>query len=113
MMKKQILLFLTVLLFGVSASVQAQKSYSVYGIGFYNLENLFDTCHDAGKNDYEFLPDGANRWTSKKYVNKLRNMSRVLSEMGTDRLSQGCAAIGVAEVENSKCLADLCQQEPR
>ena len=29
-----------------------------------------------------------------------------------DRLSQGCAAIGVAEVENAKCLADLCQQEP-
>ena len=25
----------------------------------YNLENLFDTIHDAGKNDYEFLPDGS------------------------------------------------------
>ena len=22
----------------------------------YNVENLFDTCHDAGFDDYEFLP---------------------------------------------------------
>ena len=27
-------------------------------IAFYNLENLFDTIHDEGKNDYEYLPDG-------------------------------------------------------
>lgn len=29
----------------------------MYAIGFYNLENLFDTQHDEGKNDYEYLPD--------------------------------------------------------
>ena len=43
-----------------SMPVQAGKSYV---IGFYNLENLFDTFHDEGKNDYEYLPDGANQWT--------------------------------------------------
>jgi len=33
--------------------------------------------------------------------------------MGTDRLPMvGCAAIGVSEVENDKCLEDLCNQEP-
>jgi hypothetical protein len=33
--------------------------------------------------------------------------------MGTDKLPKiGCAAIGVAEVENAKCLEDLCNQEP-
>ena len=49
-----------------------------------------------------------------KYTNKLRNMARVLSEMGTDMLpaSVGCAFIGVSEVENAKCLTDLCAQEP-
>ena len=30
---------------------QAQKKFSVYGVAFYNQENLFDTCHDEGKND--------------------------------------------------------------
>ena len=39
-------------------------------IAFYNLENLFDTIHDEGKNDYEYLPDGGMKWTSYKYENK-------------------------------------------
>lgn len=101
-----------VLLLGMSVS-HARKELSVYGVGFYNLENLFDTCHDAGKNDYEYLPDGANHWTSQKYTHKLRNLARVLSDMGTDKLpGVGCAVIGVAEVENASCLTDLCNQEP-
>ena len=33
-------------------------------------------------------------------------------EMGTDKIPIGCAAIGVSEVENAKCLTDLCEQEP-
>ena len=94
---------------GVNAK---ERKYALYGIGFYNLENLFDTCHDEGKNDYEYLPDGRNKWTGLKYSHKLRNMARVLAEMGTERLPMGCAAIGVSEVENAKCLTDLCDQEP-
>ena len=88
-----------------------KKGQNIYGIGFYNLENLFDTCHDEGKNDYEFLAEGSYKWTGEKYRNKLHNMARVLSDMGTDKLPEvGCAAIGVAEVENAKCLTDLCNQ---
>ena len=93
--------------------MQAQgRKLSAYAIGFYNLENLFDTEHDEGHNDYEYLPDGRNKWTDMKYSHKLRNMARVLSEMGTDKLPYGCAAIGVSEVENARCLTDLCNQEP-
>ncbi len=110
---KKIMFFMALTLLLMAGASQAQKKFSVYGVGFYNLENLFDTCHDAGKNDYEYLPDGANRWTGLKYSNKLKNMARVLSEMGTDKLPGiGCAAIGVSEVENAKCLEDLCNQEP-
>lgn len=111
-MKKYMTLLALVLLLGMSVS-HARKELSVYGVGFYNLENLFDTCHDAGKNDYEYLPDGANHWTSQKYTHKLRNLARVLADMGTDKLpGVGCAVIGVAEVENAGCLTDLCNQEP-
>ena len=111
-MKKYMVFLALVLLLMANAS-RAQKKFSVYGVGFYNLENLFDTCHDAGKNDYEYLPDGTNKWTGLKYSNKLKNMARVLAEMGTDKLpGVGCAAIGVSEVENAKCLTDLCNQEP-
>ncbi len=101
------------LLVGTMNGWSQDKKFSVYAIGFYNLENLFDTCHDEGHNDYEYLPEGRNKWSGMKYTNKLRNMARVLAEMGTDRLPMvGCAAIGVSEVENAKCLTDLCDQEP-
>lgn len=113
-MKKLSILMALALLLGVVSAQAQQKKYSVYAVGFYNLENLFDTCHDEGHNDYEYLPDGRNKWTGMKYTHKLRNMARVLSEMGTDMLpaSVGCAFIGVSEVENAKCLTDLCAQEP-
>lgn len=111
-MKKYMALLALTLLVGMSAC-NARKNQMMYGVGFYNLENLFDTCHDAGKNDYEFLPDGSYQWTGQKYAHKLHNLAKVLAEMGTDKLPDvGCAAIGVAEVENAGCLADLCNQEP-
>ena len=105
------ILFLVFLMLSIAA--QGQKKYSVYAIGFYNLENLFDTIHDPGKNDYEYLPDGTNKWNGIKYEHKLANMSKVLSEMGTDMLpGVGCAAIGVSEVENANALNDLVSQKP-
>ena len=111
-MKRLNWLLLLVLCF-TALNVSAQKKYSVYGVGFYNLENLFDTCHDEGKRDYEFLPNGSYRWNGRKYTHKLRNMARVLADMGSDVLPNiGCAAIGVSEIENSKALDDLVAQEP-
>ena len=79
-------------------------------IAFYNLENLFDTIHDEGKNDYEYLPDGGNKWTSYKYENKVKNMAYAVSQLGTDYDPRGAACIGVAEVENIGCLNDLCAE---
>ena len=46
-MRKLLLVLFCAVLFGTSAS--AQKKFSVYAIGFYNVENLFDTTHDEGK----------------------------------------------------------------
>lgn len=96
--------------FFTTASAQ-EKRYEVYSVGFYNLENLFDTIHDPGKNDYEFLPDGTNKWGTLKYTNKLKNMATVLNEMGTDVVPVGMAAVGVSEIENSRVLADLVNHE--
>ena len=74
------------------------------------MENLFDTTHDEGKNDYEYLPDGANKWTETKYQAKLKNMSEILSLLATDRLPMGPAIIGVSEIENRRVLEDLLKQ---
>ena len=70
------------MLFVCIASI-AQKKFSVYAIGFYNQENLFDTCHDAGKYDQDFLPTGSYHWDGLKYSHKLHNMARALADMGT------------------------------
>lgn len=107
-MKRFFLLFAVACLFLLPAS--AQRKYSLYGIGFYNLENLFDTCHDEGKNDYDFLPDGSYKWNGLKYSRKLHNMAYALADLGTDKLPIGCAVIGVSEVENSNALDDLVAQ---
>ncbi len=76
----------------------SQSGYAV--LGFYNLENLFDTEDDPTIDDSEFLPQGANEWTQERYTKKLANMAQVIADMNPDIL-------GVCEVENRRVLEDL------
>ena len=73
-MKRHVLLIALLAFVAINAS--AQKNYNVYAVGFYNVENLFDTEHDEGKNDYEYTPNGGNKWNELKYTRKLHNMAR-------------------------------------
>ena len=75
-MRKAFLLL--ALLMVIVPSAFAQKKFGCYAVGFYNQENLFDTIHDAGKNDYDFLPNGSYHWNKMKYEHKLANMAKVL-----------------------------------
>ena len=105
-MQKTAMALLLFMCLGIVAFAQNQKKYAVYAVGFYNQENLFDTCHDEGKNDYEYLP--AKGWDALNYSSKLKNMARVSSDMGTDMVPKvGCAFIGLSEVENAKVLYEL------
>ncbi len=89
---------------------QNNKDRNLYSVAFYNVENLFDTRHDAGKNDAEFLPDGSYEWTPEKYASKLKNLARVMGELSRNQVPEGPAVIGLAEVENDRVLADLVKQ---
>ena len=89
-----------------------KRKSELYSVAFYNLENLFDTIHDDGKNDYDFLPDGRYAWNTTKYEAKLKNLAHVLSELSRGKVTQGPACIGVAEVENKRVLDDLLKQPP-
>ncbi len=101
-----------VLMLVLAGGAWAQKQYAMYCVAFYNQENLFDTQHDEGKNDYDFLPNGTYAWDENKYTNKLKNMARAICDLGTDKLPQsvGAAIVGLAEVENSHVLDDLTSQ---
>lgn len=111
-MRKYLFLLLTAIVpMLAQAQSQSQKKFSVYAVAFSNQENLFDTCHDEGKNDYEYLPNGRMRWNTLKYTHKLHNMARSLSGIGTDVLpGVGCAVIGLSEVENDNVLNDLVKE---
>lgn len=108
--KKISLVLLALAIVQLTASCRnARKNGPSYVIGFYNLENLFDTTHDEGKNDYEYTPDGTNEWTPEKYQQKLSNMAYAIAQM---KEANGAwhAVLGVAEVENHHVLDDLVAQ---
>lgn len=79
-------------------------------VGFYNLENLFDTIDTEGVNDFEYTPNGANKWNSHKYNSKLKRMSYAISQIGLEQTQVGAVILGVSEVENRGVLEDLVKQ---
>lgn len=99
--KKLPTLFLLFLTTAFSVAQQPQPHAQAI-VGFYNLENLFDTVDDPATIDEEFLPNGANAWTEERYAIKLANMSKVIAGFGPDILA-------VSEIENRKVLEDLVQ----
>lgn len=76
----------------------------------YNVENLFDCQHDTLKNDYSFLPDGDYHWTYHKYQTKLDRIAQVVVNISG---WESAALVGLCEVENARCLRDLCYRLKR
>jgi hypothetical protein len=86
-----------------------ERQYKIAALGFYNLENLFDTI-DGPNDDAEFLPHGEKKYTGAIYLDKLSKLATVLSQIALDRTSDGLAIIGVSEVENRSVIKDLIKQ---
>jgi hypothetical protein len=99
------MLRLSLLFFIVTAlRVSAQTRVAV---GFWNVENLYDTVNDPLTDDDEFTPAGKNKWTTDKYGLKLEHLASVIADMGREQQEQGPALVGLCEVENSVVLHDL------
>ncbi len=114
-MKKTVYIALLFLLeFALNSGLHAQgdKKFNVISIGFYNLENLFDTINDVGfENSDEFTPEGVNHWTSARYNKKLANMANAISQIAVNDTPNGLALLGLSEMENKSVLEDLVKQE--
>lgn len=92
----------------LSLHLFAQKGeFKIAAIGFYNLENLFDTLDSPTTNDADFLPGGRLHWNTEKYWSKQGNLAKVISQLGTERTPDGLALLGVCEIENRSVLEDL------
>ena len=78
-----------------------------YTIAFYNLENLFDIYDDPDTMDDDFTPEGKKKWNAKRYNRKLKKLSSVISQIGTDTSFTAPVIVGLAEVENLQVVTDL------
>jgi predicted extracellular nuclease len=75
----------------------------------YNVENLFDMVDDPEKADDEFLPWGMRGWKAERYNKKLKDIYKVLVNLGGWELPE---IIGLIEVENRTVLEDLIERTP-
>ncbi|HBS89080.1 MAG: endonuclease [Bacteroidetes bacterium GWF2_38_335] len=100
----------TLVIVAFQVKSQNEKKVTVGCIGFYNVENLYDTVNQEN-NDEEFLPEGKNKWTGKRYKEKLNRMSDVISQLGTEITPDGIAILGMSEIENKSVLEDLVKTE--
>ena len=104
-MKKVLIVFVLILLSFVGQTQQHQYKSAL--IGFYNLENFYDTLNNPAVDDEEFLPNSERQYNTHVYLDKISRLSSVLAQMGTDVNPDGLALCGVAEIENDTVLNDL------
>ena len=93
--------------FVIQSAVFAQEPLRIIS---YNVENLFDCQHDSLKNDSSFLPDGDRHWTYYRYQTKLDRIAQVIVNISG---WESAEMVGLCEVENERCLRDLCYRLKR
>ena len=94
-----------ILVFMVGVSSRSQT----FTIATYNCENAFDTIHDEGKNDYEYLPDGNRHWTRYRMFQKLKNIGKVIVSIDSVRPVD---VVCLNEVENDTVMTYLLGNTP-
>jgi len=107
---KNIIIVALLMLLNTNIFSQEKKEYKVMTIAFYNLENLFDTIIDPDTNKIlqdDFTVNGKHKWNTKKYNKKIGNMSKVISQIGTDVTGAPPVVVGISEVENELVIIDL------
>ncbi len=86
---------------------QDKKTFKIRTVAFYNVENLFDTINDTLIFDNERTPEGGYKWSKERYGTKIGHISKVLSEIGVEKVSTSPDIIGLCEVENKTVIQDL------
>lgn len=99
MLKQFGLLVASVVFLGGCHLFQGAKSTELV-VGFYNVENLFDTINDPAIQDEEFLPSAKKEHNTAKYNEKLEHLATVIIRFQPD-------VLGLAEIENEGVLVDL------
>jgi endonuclease/exonuclease/phosphatase family metal-dependent hydrolase len=96
--------FLICFSFFIVFPISAQKDLRVLE---YNVENLFDTIPEDGRDDKAFLPLGEKRWNNYRYWRKIGGLCKVIAGVGGLTPPE---LIALCEVENGDILNDLTQK---
>lgn len=86
---------------------RAQSSQQRFRAMSYNVENLFDTCHDVSFDDLEFLPSAERHWDSRRYRTKLARIANVIAAVGEESPAE---LVALCEVENDSVVRDLVER---
>ena len=109
MKKNNLLVAVIVLLVIITSCSKPEKKSTLKAIGFYNVENLFDTINNPEINDGKYTPESDFNWDSEKYNHKLNQLARVISSM--DTINGFPSVIGLSEVENKGVVEDLINND--
>ena len=80
-----------------------------FRVGFWNVENFFDLKNDSLKNDDAFTPEGANRYTFRRYDDKKNGLARTMAALGG---WEPIEFMALCEVENLWVLEGLTKFSP-
>lgn len=100
----RLVMVMTILHFFVSRVGYPGEMY----VGFWNVENLFDTLDDPKVElDEEFTPAAAKQWSEERLEIKLDNLSKVIRLMNGGK---GPDVLGLCEVENKAVVEMLVRK---
>ena len=101
------ILGLLLAIISLNTVAQEKRNFKIHTIAFYNVENLFDTINDINKND-EASPIMEIKFNrSEIYKKKVKNMARVIADIGADLVNKSPSIVGLSEVENRNVIEDL------
>jgi predicted extracellular nuclease len=96
-----------VILLFLQINIFSQVRDTTLFVGFYNLENLFDTEDDPLTDDSEFLSESPKEWNQERLERKMFNIARVIRSMNDNK---GPDILGVCEVEHEFLLDSMNNQ---
>jgi hypothetical protein len=105
------LLIISILFLSFSTAYAQKDSYHPSLIGFYNLENFYDTVNNPLVDDEEFLPNSERHYNTHIFLDKVDRLTYVIAQLGTDINPDGLALLGVAEIENDTVLKALVKHK--
>ena len=86
---------------------QKERNFKIHTLAFYNVENLFDTINDPNKEDEKSPMMDIKYNRGVIYNQKVKNMARVISDIGRGNTKKHPVVVGLSEVENKQVIVDL------